>query len=113
MEFTQNVSFITTIDTAVKAIMADGKIDKNDIPRIMLLITELITINGSGKQRVTTEQLAESINSLFSYIMSHYRLFPEDEAQKAEFKQMFDVCVKLALFQPTINKAVKKCLAFC
>ena len=109
MEFTQNVSFITTIDTSVKAIMADGKIDKNDIPRIMLLITELITTNGS----VTTEQLAESINSLFSYIMSHYRLFPEDEAQKAEFKQMFDVCVKLALFQPTINKAVKKCLAFC
>lgn len=109
MEFTQNVSFITTIDTAVKAIMADGKIDKNDIPRIMLLITELITINGS----VTTEQLAESINSLFNYIMSHYRLFPEDDAQKAEFKQMFDVCVKLALFQPTINKAVKKCLAFC
>ena len=109
MEFTQNVSFITTIDTAVKAIMADGKIDKNDIPRIMLLITELITTNGS----VTTEQLAESINSLFNYIMSHYRLFPEDEAQKAEFKQLFDVCVKLALFQPTINKAVKKCLTFC
>ena len=111
MEFTQNVSFITTIDTAVKAIMADGKIDKNDIPRIMLLITELITTNGSGS--VTTEQLAESINSLFNYIMSHYRLFPEDQAQKAEFKQMFDVCVKLALFQPTVNKAVKKCLAFC
>ena len=111
MEFTQNVSFITTIDTAVKAIMADGKIDKNDIPRIMLLITELITTNGSGS--VTTEQLAESINSLFNYIMSHYRLFPEDQAQKAEFKKMFDVCVKLALFQPTVNKAVKKCLAFC
>ena len=109
MEFTQNVSFITTIDTAVKAIMADGKIDKNDIPRIMLLITELITAKGN----VTTEQLAESINSLFNYIMTHYRLFPEDEAQKAEFKQMFDVCVKLALFQPTINKAVKKCLALC
>ena len=107
MEFTQNVSFITTIDTSVKAIMADGKIDKNDIPRIMLLITELITTNES-RHRVTTEQLAESINSLFNYIMSHYRLFPEDEAQKAEFKQMFDVCVKLALFQPTVNKAVKK-----
>ena len=112
MEFTQNVSFITTIDTAVKAIMSDGKIDKNDIPQIMLLITELITTNGS-RQRVTTEQLAESINSLFNYIMSHYRLFPEDEVQKAEFKQLFDVCVKLALFQPTINKAVKKCLVFC
>ena len=111
MEFTHNVSFITTIDTAVKAIMADGKIDKNDIPRIMLLITELITINGSGS--VTTEQLAESINSLFNYIMTHYRLFPEDDVQKAEFKLMFDVCVKLALFQPTINKAVKRCLAFC
>jgi len=112
MEFTQNVNFITTIDTAVKAIMADGKIDKNDIPQIMLLITELITTNES-RHRVTTEQLAESINSLFNYIMSHYRLFPEDEAQKTEFKQMFDVCVKLALFQPTINKAVKKCLVFC
>lgn len=112
MDFSQNVSFITTIDTAVKAIMADGKIDKNDIPRIMLLITELITTNGSGSH-VTTEQLAESINSLFNYIMTHYKLFPEDEVQKTEFKQMFDMCVKLALFQPNINKAVKKLFSFC
>lgn len=112
MEFTKNVNFLTQIDNTIKAIMSDGKIDKNDIPRIMLLITELITTNGSGP-RVTTEQLVESINSLFTYIMSHYRLFPEDEVQKAEFKQMFDVCVKLALFQPNINKAVKKCFAFC
>ena len=112
MVFTQNVNFVTTIDTAVKAIMADGKIDKNDIPRIVLLITELITSSGT-KVPVTTEQMKASINSLFNYIMTHYKLFPDDPTEQTDCKQMFDMCVKLALFQPNISKVVKKVFACC
>ena len=105
MDFSQNVSFITQINTCINSVMADGKINKNDIPRIMLLITELITTTNNST--ITTEELASSIDSLYTYIMEHYNLFPTDELQKAEFKQMFELCVKLALFQPNINKKLK------
>ena len=105
MNFSQNVAFIDKINTSVKAIMADGKIDKNDIPTLVLLVTDLITTPNSTP--VTTEQLAASIDSLYTYIMTHYNLLPADEAQQAEFKTLFDICVKLALFQPNINKKCK------
>ena len=105
MDFTQNVAFIDKINTSVKAMMVDGKIDKNDIPRLMLLVTDLITAPNSTP--VTTEQLAASIDSLYTYIMTHYNLLPTDEAQQADFKALFDICVKLALFQPNINKKIK------
>ena len=106
MEFSSNVTFIGKIDTCVTDMMKDGKIDKNDIPRLMLLVAELMT---SSTKSVTTEEMVESINSLYNYIMSHYKLFPEDETQKAEFKTMFDMCVKLAMFQPNVNKKCKSC----
>ena len=106
MDFSKNVSFIDKINTCVSDMMKDGKIDKNDIPRLMLLVTELMTTNSSAKS-FTTEQMVQSIDTLYNYIMTHYNLFPADETQKSEFKTMFDICVKLALFQPNINKKCK------
>lgn len=112
MDFSQNVAFIEKINGAVNQIMKDGKIDKNDIPTIVLLIMDLITSSNSASAvPITTEQIAESINSLYNYIMGHYKLFPEDSTQTQEFKLMFDMCVKLALFQPNINKKAKKLFA--
>ncbi len=107
MDFSQNVAFTTKINTCVNRIMADGKITKHDIPQLVLLITELITNTDTSKKPITTEQMAESIDSLYTYIMGHYNLFPTDELEKTEFKQMFDLCVKLVLFQPNINKKLK------
>jgi hypothetical protein len=112
MDFIKNVAFIEKINTCVKAIMADGKINKNDIPTMVFLVCELITSsNDVSKTPVTTEQMTASIDSLYNYIMLHYNLYPADELQKLEFKAMFDMCVKLALFQPTINKRAKSLFA--
>ena len=112
MNFTQNVAFIEKINTCVNAIMADGEINKNDIPALVLLVCELITLSDSGsKTPVTSEQMTASIDSLYNYIMSHYNLYPADDLQKIEFKAMFDMCVKLALFQPAINKPTKSLFA--
>lgn len=112
MDFSQNVAFIDKIDKCVTEVRKDGKLDKNDIPFIVLLVTELIvTSNTNVNIAPTTEQIAASIDSLYNYIMSHYNLFPENDLQKAEFKAMFDTCVKLALFQPNINKKLKSIFA--
>ena len=104
-DLTKNVNFLQKIDTTVKNIMKDGKIDQFDIPEIMLLITDLITTSENAK--VTTEQLENSINTLYEYIMTHYKLLPEDPVQKESFQRVFNMCVKLIIFQPKVNKSCK------
>jgi hypothetical protein len=104
-DLTKNVNFLEQIDTTVKSIMKDGKIDQFDIPEIMLLITELITT--SEKQKFTIKQLENSIATLYDYIITHYKLLPEDPAQKESFQRVFDMCVKLIIFQPKVNKSCK------
>jgi hypothetical protein len=101
----KNVEFLQKIDTTVKNIMKDGKIDQFDIPEIMLLITDLIT--NSEKSKVTIEELENSINMLYDYIMTHYKLFPEDPLQKESFERLFKMCIKLIIFQPKVNKSCK------
>jgi hypothetical protein len=103
------IDFHLRVQKSVTAIMKDGKIDQNDIPEIMLLITELLISPTSPK--MTVEELAEKINELYEYIMTHYKLFPEDERQKEQFKRLFDMCVKLVLVQPNIKKAYKNCFS--
>ena len=103
------IDFHLRIERSVTAIMKDGKIDHYDIPEILLLITDLVMAPTSPK--MTVEELAEKINELYDYIMSHYKLFPEDDGQKEQFKRLFDMCVKLALVQPNIKKACKSCFS--
>jgi hypothetical protein len=105
-DLTKNVNFLQKIDTTVKNIMKDGKIDQFDIPEIMLLITDLITT--SEQNKITMEQLENSINALYQYIMTHYNLFPEDSAQKESFERLFNMCVKLIIFQPKVTQSCKK-----
>ena len=42
-DLTKTVNFLQKLDTTVKNIMKDGKIEQFDISEIMLLITDLIT----------------------------------------------------------------------
>ena len=101
-------SFHLRIDQSVKNILKDGKIDEFDIPEIILLVTDLIITPSTGK--ISADMLAEQISSLYEYIMNHYKLFPEDETQKTNFKRLFDMSVKLVLIQPNIKNACKSCL---
>ena len=110
MSFVQTVDFINKINIAMVNIMKDGKIDKNDIPTIVLLITELITSSGKVvKSDDDDTKLSDSINGLYDYIMGHYKLFPADDVLKTEFKTLFDICIKLVLYQPNITTITTKC----
>jgi hypothetical protein len=101
-----DVGFLRKIDEAVKEIMKDGKIDQNDIPTIVMLITEL-----SSSKKMTKEELEKSLNDMFDYIMDHYKLFPENETEKAAFQKIFDMSVKLVLLTPNLKKMCSMCLA--
>ncbi len=114
--FAQNVEFTLNINTAMVNIMKDGKIDKNDIPQIVLLITDLITSSGKivksgGDDDDDDTKLSDSINGLYDYIMGHYKLFPADDVLKTEFKTLFDICIKLVLYQPNIKNACKSTMS--
>jgi len=107
MALTKNVDFIKRIEDSVNRMMKDGKIDQYDIPEMVFLVTDLITTSSSSKEKVTIAQLEASINSLYDYIMTHYKLFPDEGEQKESFKRLFDMCVKLALYQPNVIKSCK------
>ena len=100
-----DVTFLKRIDASVKTIMKDGKIDQNDIPELVILITEL-----SGTKKMTPDQLEKAITELFNYIMDHYKLFPEGDDEQAKFKKLFDMSVKLVLFTPNLKKMCSGCL---
>ena len=94
------------IDTSVKEIMKDGKIDKHDIPSLVLLMTEIVlTPNASVK--LTDEMIQEKMDQMYDYIMTQYKLYPANEVDKTAFKELFDISVELVLFQPNLKK---KCL---
>jgi len=101
-----DVGFLRKIDEAVKEIMKDGKIDQNDIPTIVMLITEL-----SSSKKMTKAELEKGLNDMFDYIMDHYKLFPDNEAEKAAFQKIFDMSVKLVLLTPNLKKMCSMCLA--
>ena len=101
-------AFHLLVDTQVKQIMKDGKITIMDLPAMVILISDLITFESSVK--LTADDLIVEINSMYDYIMTHYKLFPEDVDQQTQFKTLFDMCVKLVLYQPKTLKVVKKCI---
>jgi len=106
MDYTGNlVALHLRIDTTLKTILSDGKIDSKDIPLIVMLILDLISTPGMAK--MTEKELNDTIGEMYNYIMTHYSLFPGDPEQQAAFKSMFDASVKLALFQPSILKIEK------
>ena len=81
MSFSKNVEFISRINTAMIDIMKDGKIDRNDIPTIVLLITNAGTayypnafsIDGTSvtpKYVGGTAITAGNANSIDSYTMT-------------------------------------------
>jgi hypothetical protein len=103
---TDLVALHLRIDTSVKEIMKDGKIDKHDIPALVLLMTDIVlTPNASVK--LTDEEIEEKMDQMYDYIMTQYKLYPAEEYDKIAFKQLFDISMKLVLFQPNI-KALKK-----
>lgn len=85
--------------------MKDGKIDLYDIPEMVMLIADLVST-----KKTTPDELTKVMTELFNYIMDHYNLFPNDEAQKEGFKRLFEMSVKLVLFQPKVKEMCSWCV---
>ena len=100
------VSLHLSIDTAVKKIAMNGKLDKHDMPTLVFLLIDLAL---TPTVKMTDEMIHTKMREMYNYIMNHYNLYPEDEAEKASLNQLFEMSMRLVLFQPNIKKKCKSC----
>ncbi len=99
-----NPKFFKTIEGNIKYIMADGKVDANDIPEIMTIVTECY--NNLGNIKVTYEELPELFKEIIDYIFEKYDLIPDE--QEEQFKKLIDNAITLIMLQPNIRKGCIK-----
>jgi hypothetical protein len=116
------VAFHLRVDKSINSIMKDGKLDKHDIPELVLLLSELTfssasissastsSASTSSASKLTPELLVSKMNDMYDYVLIHYKLTPEDEAEKVAYKQMFSMAVKLLVYSPKFMPEAKSCL---
>ena len=97
----QDKKFLENVKSSVNNIMIDGIVDISDIPEIILLITT--TINTFNNLNINESMLPELIKKIFNFII------PD---KNPDFDKIVNSAIKLVMFQPIIQKEVKKCCGF-
>jgi hypothetical protein len=97
----QDKKFLENVKSSVNNIMMDGKVDISDIPEIILLITT--TINTFNNLNINENILPELIKKIFDFIVPN---------KNPDFDKIVNSAIKLVMFQPIIQKEVKKCCNF-
>ena len=69
--------FLKIIETKIKSIMSDGKIDKNDIPDIILLL--VYCTNNLKKFNLSYNELSDVLEETVLYILNHFDVIPDDK----------------------------------
>lgn len=91
--------FLKIVEAKLKSIMSDGKIDKKDIPDIMVLI--VYCTNNLKKFNLTYDELGEVLEETIMYLLDHFNVIPEES--KEDFRVMTQNMVQLVMLQPTIK----------
>lgn len=104
-----NDYFIDTMEQQIKSIMKDGRIDSNDIPEFVFILTE--AYNNLGNVKIEYNELPEVIVEVIDYILDKYNLVPEEEIE--QFTKMIEVAVKLVTMKPNVKKGCLKYFKFC
>jgi hypothetical protein len=76
------------------------KIEKEDIPQWVLLLSELMLTD----TKTTAELLTDKMKKMYSYVMTHYNLYPDNESDKIAHKKLFDSSVRLLVHNPKLIK---------
>ena len=105
------VAFHLRIDASIKTILKDGKIDREDIPRLVFQLSDIMLTQTKTKTKLTPELLTDKMNEMYAYVMSHYNLYPADELDKIAYKQLFDISVKLLVYNPKLMQQVNPCFS--
>ena len=103
--------FAKDLEKSLENIMKDGKIDQNDIPEIVFIISNMLN-KMPTKLNLSVENLTEVIKKLVHLVCKKYKLIPDDTQQES-FDRLLQSSIKLLLLNQTIVKEkLKKCWSF-
>lgn len=85
--------FIDKIETSVKSIIKDNKVEQTDIPEFVFLIME--AYNSLPKAKLTKKEIPEFISCVYNYLVDKYNLIPNEEKNK--YKNLVVSSIKLVL----------------
>jgi hypothetical protein len=74
--------FIDKIETSVKSIIKDNKVEQTDIPEFVFLIME--AYNSLPKAKLTKKEIPEFISCVYNYLVEKYNFIPNEEKNKYE-----------------------------
>ena len=97
--------FMKIVETKLNSIMKDGKIDKNDIPDIIVLV--VYCTNNLKKFNLSYNELGEVLEETINYLLNHFDVIPENAQE--DFRVMTHTMIDLVMLQPK----VKGCLLSC
>jgi hypothetical protein len=100
--------FLKIIETKLQSIMKDGKIDKKDIPDIMILV--IYCTNNLKKLKVSYNELSNVLEEMIMYLLDHFNVVPEES--KEEFRSMTKSMVELVMLQPKVQSCFSSCWNF-
>lgn len=100
-------NFIKNLETSVKNILKDGKVDQLDIPEFIFLITD--AYNSMHQVRLEYRDLPILIKLIYNHMVEKLNLIPVEN--RADFERLVDSALKLVMMQPAISRQVNSCLS--
>lgn len=91
--------FLKIVEAKLKSVMSDGKIDKKDIPDIIVMV--VYCTNNLKKFNLSYNQLGEVLEETIMYLLNHFDVIPEEN--KEEFRVMTHSMVELVMMQPRVK----------
>ena len=101
-------TFLKIIEVKLNSIMNDGKIDKKDIPEIIVLV--VYCTNNLKKFNLKADKLGEVLEETILYLLNHFKVIPEDK--KEDFTAMTKSMIELVMMQPKVKSFFNSILNF-
>lgn len=105
-----NEKLINNIEGHIKEILKDEKININDIPEFLAIVTTCY--NNLNESYVSKKQLPIILENLINFILVKYDLLPEDEDEVEDFRRVLELCTNLILIKPKIMGYFKRLIKY-
>ena len=91
--------FIDKVETSIKSIIKDNKVELMDIPTFVFLIME--AYNSLPKAKLTKKEIPEFISCVYNYLVEKYNFIPNEEKNK--YESLVASSIKLVLMTPQLK----------
>ncbi len=101
-------TFLKIIEAKLQSIMSDGKIDKKDIPDIVVLV--VYCTNNLKKFNLNADTLGEVLEDTIMYLLTDFKVIPDDK--NSEFRIMTKSIIDLVMMQPKFKSCFNSIINF-